>query len=485
MTLDLNGKSLYVTSDYALKIDGGTVKITSSAKGGRIEGAKWGSVYVDDASVTIGSNVTVDYKASGYTGVVGAVIVHHPDAEVTLDGGTLTSSQERTVAMTKGTFTLTSGSIVNSSATGYGIYPNSGCVVNLNGGSVEAAAYGVFVYLDATVTVTGTQISHGTTGADFRYYYCDLQYGTLDLTNATGTEYTISIDSSGDDMPVAYLKYATARHAITSATYTDDTNTYFEKGTTVTLSCAHPSNSSEATCMAEAVCAVCKQPHGDKDSSNHTSISEDGLCECGVQFAAVIIAADETKTYYDTFANAITAAQSSTTLDTVLKLLQDQSGSYSIDRGTFTLDLNGKTIDAGTSSYGLRIYGTIKITGKGTVKAKSAALWTSSSNVTVENGTFSGEYGMAYSSSANSLYVSGDAVFEGTTADLYAGGKTLTFTDSITEGSYSVQAYDGTVFAKGAEGVTLDPDCFTAADAGYVIVHDEDANTLKIGRAHV
>ena len=108
-----------------------------------------------------------------------------------------------------------------------------------------------------------------------------------------------------------------------------------------------------------------------------------------------VTAADGTVTLTDTFWQAMADVENSTSLDTVVKLLDNitiPEHEHEVSKGVFTFNLNGKTINGGGDEAALDfgVDTKVVITGNGTVKNAVDAIKTASDSLTIENGIFTG-----------------------------------------------------------------------------------------------
>ena len=110
------------------------------------------------------------------------------------------------------------------------------------------------------------------------------------------------------------------------------------------------------------------------DECEHTSVGADGKCEiCGLLIPVCLISADgKNITYYTALADAFDAAQLEENTGCTVRLLTDGgtvNGKYELRTGCFTLDLNGKTIQAGEkwNKDGFNVTATILITENASV----------------------------------------------------------------------------------------------------------------------
>lgn len=116
----------------------------------------------------------------------------------------------------------------------------------------------------------------------------------------------------------------------------------------------------------------------------HPDIKNGNICsQCGAALVAELTAgASSSATYYDTLADALNAAQEEAAGSTVTLLADCSLGSYELQKGTFTLDLDGHTL---TQINPLWVSGTANLTvnnnnsgaincGRFCVKSKTATL---------------------------------------------------------------------------------------------------------------
>ena len=155
-------------------------------------------------------------------------------------------------------------------------------------------------------------------------------------------------------------------------------------------------------------------------------------------------------TPYLTIEDALSAVASSTTTDTVLKLLADVEDAISIGGGTFTLDLNGHSITG--SSYGLYISaGDITVTDSltgGTITSNNYGVYVDGGSVSIIDGTFNGAYGV-YSNNGE-VTISGGNIMGNDIGVCTSMNSTLTITGGTIRGNNSgVTAANGNVSISG------------------------------------
>ncbi len=139
---------------------------------------------------------------------------------------------------------------------------------------------------------------------------------------------------------------------------------------------------------------------------------------------------------------------------TVVKLDKDREENITIAKDQdVTIDLNGKTLTV-PGDQGIRVYGSLKITGNGTITCKDTPVQVDGGNLTIENGTITSEnaYGI-YALNSGSVTVNGGmltanyAVLCGnkTTGDMNFEINGGTLTSKLSEAIYMLDQQELTV----------------------------------------
>lgn len=213
-----------------------------------------------------------------------------------------------------------SGSVTVSNGTVYGLTVLEGASVTVNGGSKHAGEW--VVASGATLNITD-----GTFG--------EVQFthnGTIAISG--GTFKSIKSYIAEELQPLMSLLDTQKVHA-------------FYKGDDV--------QDGNATELADVTV------------KEHTHSLENGKCACGASIIASVKTADGTERTYGSFTDALAAAVESN--DSTLQLhydvdLGDTRDGLSVDSGSFTLDLNGKTLSGEVYNQLLAVSGTANITIK-------------------------------------------------------------------------------------------------------------------------
>ena len=174
------------------------------------------------------------------------------------------------------------------------------------------------------------------------------------------------------------------------------------------LVCAHTGGT--ATCTEQAECQHCGASYG--ELAAHTP-DTNGKCtaeNCGYQYAAKV-----GDTFYETIHKALRAAEgingcTLTLLDDVTLTSMSSYASY-VNTGTFTLDLNGKTLSSNKRT--LEVMGSADLTirdgigGGKIVSTDSSAVYLSGGKLTIESGIFEGSLDGVFLSGSSTLIVKG------------------------------------------------------------------------------
>ena len=324
------------------------------------------------------------------------------------------------------------------------LIPNSSCTINLNGKTISQIDFAV---PDRTLTLKGcgkigavTIGDHNTDSTlviEDAAYWNRVEIGTLSINKTTNTklnggqfdkierndggfvEDLLADDCSFFNREWEWPEYISGKTSLTKTYYVAEHHHWFI-----------------VNIEGETQCQECGMP------CHHTAIGADGKCQdvCKRQiYVAMLTKADGTAENYDIFANAWTAAVSNE--GSTLKLLCDITLDKAEDgiiaqSGKFTLDLNGNTVSGEITNQLLTVSGTADITirngklintfnidrsdinkscanalmidggtvtldrveliaGLGFKGARSCAAYIFSGSLTVVNGTFTGQFGVA------------------------------------------------------------------------------------------
>ena len=324
------------------------------------------------------------------------------------------------------------------------VTPGSSCTIELRGRSVGQIDFAV---QDGTLTLKGQgKIGTVTLGSgeidstlaiEDTAYWQRVQIGTLTINKTTNTKL------SGGQFDKIVRKDGGFVEALLADGYA-----YFDRewempeyaggktSLTKTYYIAEHSHWFIVNIEGETQCQECGMP------CHHTTIGEDGKCQdvCHRQiYTAILTRADGTAKNYESFADAWAAAM--TDSGSTLRLLCDVTLGEAEDgiiagSGKFTLDLNSKTVSGEITNQLLTVSGTADITirngklintfnkdqtdinkscanalaidggtvtldvveltaGHGFEGARSCAAYIFSGSLTVVNGTFTGQFGVA------------------------------------------------------------------------------------------
>ena len=165
-----------------------------------------------------------------------------------------------------------------------------------------------------------------------------------------------------------------------------------------------------ATCTTLAVCDTCGKEYG--ELAAHTP-DTNGKCTvdgCGYQYAAKV-----GDSFYETIHKALRVAEgingcTLTLLDDATLTSMSSYASY-VNTGTFTLDLNGKTLSSNKRT--LEVMGSADLTirdsigGGKIVSTGSSAVYLSGGKLNIESGTFEGSLDGVFLSGSSTLTVKG------------------------------------------------------------------------------
>ena len=189
--------------------------------------------------------------------------------------------------------------------------------------------------------------------------------------------------------------------------------------------CGHDGGT--ATCTEKAVCDICGESYG--ELAAHTP-DTNGKCTvdgCGYQHVAKV-----GDSFYETIHKALWAAEgingcTLTLLDDVTLTSMSSYASY-VNTGTFTLDLNGKTLSSNKRT--LEVMGSADLTirdsigGGKIVSTDSGAVYLSGGKLTIESGTFEGALDGVFLSGTSTLIVKG-GTFTGSRAMITGFGSNV------------------------------------------------------------
>ena len=249
--------------------------------------------------------------------------------------------------------------------------------VTIDGNSVTGTMQGVY-YAVATGAISPENFAQDFT---MKYDNGDNDYITLaySVNDYCYAAYTKGETQSMKDLALALYNYGLSAHI------------YIDKHT-----------GGEATCQGQQ-CEICGTYYGEVDADNHFFNPATGKCSgCEAELAAASVTINGNTTYYETLAEAATAAQTDTeAAPATLKLEQSidlGTSCLTTTTGVFTFDLNGKTLSSSKDRDGTLAIegGIVTITdtvGGGTITNSTyygvAAFY--GCTVTINGGTISGE----------------------------------------------------------------------------------------------
>ena len=307
ITLDLNGK----TVDYLV-----VGEVVSDEEGGILDSY--------DGNLTV-----VDNIQGGSHGKIKDL--EFVQGSLAIQGGQIGDSDEGGL-----TCNVNSGNATISGGTVLGLEVSEGATVTVNGGTVLGlkASEGAAVTVNDGSAHAGTWLNEGTlniTGGTFGDVLFRNNGGTIAISGGTfGAITNHDASSSIPLMPLLANGYA------------------FYKDNVV--------QDSTAKTMTDVTVGA------------HTHVpDENGKCACGASIIASVKTADGAEQTYGSFADALAAAVKSngSTLQLLYDVdLGDTRDGLSVDSGSFTLDLNGKTLSGEVYNQLLAVSGTANITIK-------------------------------------------------------------------------------------------------------------------------
>ena len=363
----------YTTLPAALNAaqDGDTVKLLAdhTTNWSDVEGGEYATLAVVTKTLTLDLNgMTVDYLTVGdvVPDEAGGILDSY-DGNLTvvdnIQGGSHGKIED--LEFVRGSLAIQGGQIGDSNGGGLTCNEKSGSVT-INGGTV----LGLTVGEGAVVTVNGGSAHAGTWSND----------GTLNITG--GTFGNVWFLNNGGTI------------AISGGTFGTITNTNGSGPIPLMPLLAN----GYAFYKDNAVQDSTAKTMTDVTVGAHTHTpDENGKCACGASIIASVKTADGTEQTYGSFTDALAAAVESngSTLQLLYNIdLGDTRDGLSVDSGSFTLDLNGKTLSGEVYNQLLAVSGT--------------------ANVTIKNGklvnTFSKNSSDMNSGLANAVQITGGAV---------------------------------------------------------------------------
>ncbi len=360
--IDLNGYTLNGADGYS------TLQI----------GAEWGQIC--DAEVTITdssedgtgviSNVNGDnaQNADAITNLGGTLIVNKGtiiakadmrawgidnDGTLIINGGEISISQLSTETANDCSFAIYSsnanasliikdGKISATGNPGIGVDVSGGSCM-ITGGTITGDAYALELGTSVTeITVTGGSFNGG--AADIYSFSGETKVLGVDKNNGKGATFPDGITLRGNTLNAILATGAGFYNASGNLLTVDDDDISITG--TVTVGCARHTGGT-ATCAKKAVCTTCGREYGDVDADNHGAMDPaTGECsnDCGNFLAVASVTTGAGTTYYAELQTAIDAAELSNGCTLTLETNITSENDFTIDAGSFTLELNGKTL---------------------------------------------------------------------------------------------------------------------------------------------
>ena len=265
-----------------------------------------------------------------------------------------------------------------------------GGILDLTGATIPEAGLNVILYSDDSDPTTYNVSDVLLLPADY-YFFVD---GKAVYTYSGETEGTV------------------LKHAEHNYTYTDNGDGTHDATCTacgaVVDNEAHSGGT--ATCTEQAECQHCGASYGELAAHTPDAYGKCTAENCGYQYAAKV-----GDTFYETIHKALRAAEgingcTLTLLDDVTLTSMSSYASY-VNTGTFTLDLNGKTLSSNKRT--LEVMGSADLTirdsigGGKIVSTDSSAVYLSGGKLTIESGTFEGTLDGVFLSGTSTLIVKG------------------------------------------------------------------------------
>ena len=339
-----------------------------------------GNFYQGAATVEINKPVTLDLDGHTLTSDADGEPVLRVLAEnVTIRNGTVenTRTAKSSPAVTVGQtspaveagLTVKSVTFIGSSD---GNAPQEDALDIQNGhAKVESGIFngGIFAQGDLTMT------DGSTTRLELGYVM-----GTIQLSGG-------SFDSIHFDADADYLGLLAEGYAYQSGTGMVKLADMNDSTAVQVVKCTHPDG-----LTADTACPYCGKKCGHENTSKET-----GLCpDCGYQMAASLTV-DGNTTFFNTFPEAVTAANGKTgALLTLLKdVVKDNDDQLTFESGEITVNWNGHTLSSNSWSSVIALNGaelTLRdSSGKnagGIANQKAGAIYVSGGSLTIESGTY-------------------------------------------------------------------------------------------------
>ncbi|MDD6967543.1 MAG: YDG domain-containing protein [Firmicutes bacterium] len=338
-----------------ITIHGGNINATSHQKGAAIGGGEYaeGNIHIYGGYVTAEARKSSAAIGGGNSGDGGTI-------EIT--GGTITAICSAANGSgigsggnsDAGTITISGGTVVahgGTSGTGIGAYKNySGGSVTITGGNVTAQGGREGDYY----TLAGCGIEAGS---------ITINGGEVTAIGGAGSGYpdaaAFSCDPNVSDYESMLLSTGTSEDDLTNVTYSDRTADGYD-GYTASKAvriepCGTEENPHNRVCKDvgdgiwhNSICNWCGYV---EDAQAHTVPGEDGRCTACDALIVASMTANGSTGYYSEFLPAFSAANGleGSTLKLLAKVYAERMLKVT---GSFTLDLNGKTLESDYFEYG-------------------------------------------------------------------------------------------------------------------------------------
>ena len=445
-TLDLNGNTLSCATNFsndydtmvAVTTDGAKLTIIDSIGGGKLDGTGTTFVlYLGDPSRQGVVTFTSSAQISG--GTVSGGVRMRSGTSMTVSDGTLENNAAlATIEMySETTLNVSGGEILNTAFALGAISNTDGGTVIISGGTVNASgdyAVAIWTQNSGRVEISGGNI--------FGSQY-DLRAYSEDTVELTGGTFPGGITVNGKTLNACLGDGFSYWAGNTMLTVADDAASITDKGEiTIRATCNHSGNSNEATdngdgthsytctvcgtfvtethsttadgdeeatCVSKAYCSVCESYYGELGAHAPDATGKCTVDGCGYQYPAKV---DDT--FYESIHKALRAAEeingcTLTLLDNIT-IAPGNTAPY-VNKGTFTLDLNGNTISSNAST--LQVMNTANLTIKDSVgggkivSTYSNAIYQTGGKLTIESGTFEGTLDGVFLSYDSTLIVKG------------------------------------------------------------------------------
>ena len=408
-TIDVDGGSATIKDGTYQNGTSVVVRIYNSGESLIIEDGD----FTGNGEVANGTAGVLDIRGGTFTTTGNEKNILIASGTVKVSGGTFTSGNQAWIKRYEsGSFQLSGGTfkgglrlnldnpsaggpvLPESLVEGYGYYQNGQHYKFTEGVNKQIITGGDVTVKKSTesYTVTVEETTNGTVEAD----KATADVGdTVTLTVTPGEGYVLDtlIVKQGENPVEVKTDYSFTMpdgDVIVTATFT---------------SCDHSGSEHETATdngdgTHDFTCSICRNT----EEESHNFDSTTGLCSgCKIQMAVASVTVSANTTYYETLGEAVTAAGVGTeSVPATLTLLVDidLGSSYQrIDSGTFTLDLNGKTLSSSSDSMGLFSESNVTIAdssaaGTGKIIGGDNGLYIENATVTVVGGAIDGYYGV-------------------------------------------------------------------------------------------